>query len=213
MRQQASPVHAPTNQQQSGFGRMPGYGMSTFRGPASQQPMGSGTMDGSMASEVAQGKQRAQEPVQQLDDAAFEQAFAQMDFDSHRQTMVPRELSEGTKPSLAGTQQTAADIQGQIDALAQNTRRRGARIEEFAANKERLYERREQGLGFEDYKRQFVELEEQFMLENMVDQKSIMTDSEYNRNYQIARDAANDDPALLNIREQRPGESSSIHGS
>ncbi|KAF2686526.1 hypothetical protein K458DRAFT_298011 [Lentithecium fluviatile CBS 122367] len=79
MKHQAPAVQAPTFQQQSGFGGMSGYGTGRFGGTPFQQPMGFGGMNGGMAGQVAQGQQRTQEAVPQIDEAAFEQAFAQMD--------------------------------------------------------------------------------------------------------------------------------------
>ncbi|KAL5397112.1 hypothetical protein PMIN06_005948 [Paraphaeosphaeria minitans] len=74
MGQQGPAAQAPVFQQ-SGVGGMAGYGMLGFARPGFQQP-GFGMMNGSTISEVAQGKQRAQEAVPLFDEAAFERAFA-----------------------------------------------------------------------------------------------------------------------------------------
>jgi hypothetical protein len=79
MKQQAP---APIHQQQNGYGVMSGgYGMGRFGGSGFQQPMGFGGMNGTMVAQPMQGKQRVQEAATQFDEAAFEQAFAQVDQD------------------------------------------------------------------------------------------------------------------------------------
>lgn len=71
--------HGPAAQapvfQQNGVGGMPGYSMPGLARPGFQQS-GYGMMNGGSMSEVAQGKQRAQEAGPQFDEAAFERAFA-----------------------------------------------------------------------------------------------------------------------------------------
>jgi hypothetical protein len=74
MSQQGPAAQAPVFQQ-NGVGAMSGYGMSGFARQGPQQ-FGFGMMNGGSMSEVAHGKQRAQEAVPQFDEAAFEQAFA-----------------------------------------------------------------------------------------------------------------------------------------
>lgn len=73
MMQQAPVAQAPALQQNT-YGGMSGYGMSGFAG---QSFMPTTAFQNAPASEVAQGKQRAQEAIPAFDEAAFEQAFAQ----------------------------------------------------------------------------------------------------------------------------------------
>lgn len=80
LKQQVPAVSAPLNQQQHGFANMSGYGVGRLGGSAFQQPMSFGGMSGGMASQLAQSEHNQQASAQQLD-AAFEQAFAQMDQD------------------------------------------------------------------------------------------------------------------------------------
>ncbi|KAF2638149.1 hypothetical protein P280DRAFT_471810 [Massarina eburnea CBS 473.64] len=77
MTQQAPVAQAPQFRQQNALGGLGGYGFQ--QGPAFGGINGGMNMNMSRVSEVAQGKQRAQEAAPVFDDAAFEQAFAQMD--------------------------------------------------------------------------------------------------------------------------------------
>lgn len=105
MRQQGPAAQSQSFPQQNNFGGMAGYGMSGFARPGFQ-PAGFGTMDGNLMSEVSQGKQRAQEPVPQFDEAAFERAFAnvqQAEEEAHaeilrQETAQPEEKSAEALP-------------------------------------------------------------------------------------------------------------------
>ena len=84
MTQQAHVAQAAVLQQQNGFGGIAGYGYqpgAAFAGMNAGMNMGMNGM-----SQVAQGKQKAQEPMPQFDEAAFEQAFAQVDQDIMAET-------------------------------------------------------------------------------------------------------------------------------
>jgi hypothetical protein len=74
MSQQGPAAQAPIFQQNV-VGAMPGYGMAGFARQGPQQ-YGFGMVNGGSMSAVAQGKQHAQEAAPQFDEAAFEQAFA-----------------------------------------------------------------------------------------------------------------------------------------
>ncbi|KAF2447866.1 hypothetical protein P171DRAFT_408389 [Karstenula rhodostoma CBS 690.94] len=111
MAKQSSAAQAPVLQQ-NGVGGMAGYGMSGFARPGFQQS-GFGMMNGGPLSEVAQGKQRAQEAVPQFDEAAFERAFADVQQaeeraladtlqqqDTHQETAVDNSPQETEDPAL-----------------------------------------------------------------------------------------------------------------
>ncbi|KAF2120562.1 hypothetical protein BDV96DRAFT_565094 [Lophiotrema nucula] len=76
MRQQSPAVQAPAIQQNT-FGGMPSYAMGGFTGSSFQQYNPNMAMMNNPMSDVAQGKQQAQEAVPEFDEAAFERAFQQ----------------------------------------------------------------------------------------------------------------------------------------
>ncbi|KAF2869821.1 hypothetical protein BDV95DRAFT_629722 [Massariosphaeria phaeospora] len=90
MRQQSPAAQAPAFQQRT-FGRLPGYGLGGLAGSALQQGPAFGMANGS---EMAQGNQRAQEAGLVLDDAAFEQAFAQAQQDMLEETSAQQATHE-----------------------------------------------------------------------------------------------------------------------
>lgn len=103
MRQQSPATQAPTYQQNL-FGSMSGYGMGGFAGPTFQQNPTFGALNNAPMSEVAQGKQRAQDAMPEFDEAAFERAFAQAQLDmlEEAETQIQSEpnVSAEARPEL-----------------------------------------------------------------------------------------------------------------
>ena len=75
MNQQGPTTHVQSSQQHIGLMATNGLGMSSFVRPGFQ-PASFDMMNGKSTSEVSQGKQRAPESVPQIDEEAFERAFA-----------------------------------------------------------------------------------------------------------------------------------------
>ncbi|KAI4605249.1 hypothetical protein J4E80_010683 [Alternaria sp. BMP 0032] len=112
LRQQAPVAQAPALQQTS-YGGMSGYNMGGFGGQAYMQTP---TFQNAQVSEVAQGKQRAQDDIPAFDEAAFEQAFAQ----------AQQDMMETAEAEQVHTQpaQEALDLDrpGEMDPLLQRIR-------------------------------------------------------------------------------------------
>ncbi|KAF2189664.1 hypothetical protein K469DRAFT_562696 [Zopfia rhizophila CBS 207.26] len=110
MKQQVPAAQAPTYQQNM-FGSMSGHGMGGFAGPAFQQSH-FGPMDSNTVSEVAQGKQQAQEGALQFDDAAFEAAFKQAQKD-----MLEAEVSNMREAGNAAQERAADSVPAETDPI------------------------------------------------------------------------------------------------
>ncbi|KAL1599570.1 hypothetical protein SLS60_007373 [Paraconiothyrium brasiliense] len=100
MSQQSPATQSPAFHQ-NGLGGMSGIGLSGFARPSFQQS-GFGMMNGGSMSEVVQGKQRVQEATPQFDEAAFEQAFADV------QQAEEQALAESLRQQEAQKQETEA---------------------------------------------------------------------------------------------------------
>ncbi|KAH7559328.1 hypothetical protein BM1_04265 [Bipolaris maydis] len=112
LKQQTPVAQAPTLQQNT-FGGMSGYGMGGFGGQAYMQTP---SFQNAQMSDVAQGKQRAQDDVPAFDEAAFEQAFAQA-----QQDML--EVVEAEQAHAQPAQETLdLDRPGEMDPLLQRIR-------------------------------------------------------------------------------------------
>ncbi|KAF1951454.1 hypothetical protein CC80DRAFT_424639 [Byssothecium circinans] len=119
MAQQAPVAQAPTFQQQNGFGGMGGYGYQ--RGNAFAGMNGAVGMGANGISQVAQGKQRAQDQAPQFDEAAFEKAFAQVDQNIVEETTGL--VSEGRQTALDGQQNHASgDYQAILPGLEEENK-------------------------------------------------------------------------------------------
>ncbi|KAH6861103.1 hypothetical protein BKA58DRAFT_443870 [Alternaria rosae] len=112
LRQQAPVAQAPALQQ-TPYGSMSGYNMGGFGGQAYMQTP---SFQNAQVSEIAQGKQRAQDDVPAFDEAAFEQAFAQ----------AQQDMMETAEAEQVHTQpaQEALDLDrpGEMDPLLQRIR-------------------------------------------------------------------------------------------
>ncbi|EMD61646.1 hypothetical protein COCSADRAFT_39344 [Bipolaris sorokiniana ND90Pr] len=112
LKQQTPVAQAPALQQNT-FGGMSGYGMGGFGGQAYMQTP---SFQNAQMSDVAQGKQRAQNDVPAFDEAAFEQAFAQ----------AQQDMMEVVEAEQAHAQpaQEALDLDrpGEMDPLLQRIR-------------------------------------------------------------------------------------------
>jgi len=112
LRQQAPVAQAPTLQQNT-YGGMSGYNMGGFGGQAYMQAP---SFQNAQVSEIAQGKQRAQDDVPAFDEAAFEQAFAQA-----QQDMM--EVAEAEQVHTQPAQEALdLDRPGEMDPLLQRIR-------------------------------------------------------------------------------------------
>ncbi|KAL1791858.1 hypothetical protein ACET3X_009609 [Alternaria dauci] len=112
LRQQAPVAQAPALQQNA-YGGMSGYSLGGFGGQAYMQTPG---FQDAQVSEIAQGKQRAQEDVLAFDEAAFEQAFAQA-----QQDMM--DVAEADQVHTQPAQQALdLDRPGEMDPLLQRIR-------------------------------------------------------------------------------------------
>lgn len=119
MMQQTPAVQAPALQQQSTFGGMPGYSTGGFGGQSyMQQP----AFQHTPMSQVAQGKQPAQEAVPGFDEAAFEQAFLQAEQEA-QQDMLDM-AAEQSKPHEAQANAEVMDYDrpGEMDPLLMRIR-------------------------------------------------------------------------------------------
>ncbi|PSN73088.1 hypothetical protein BS50DRAFT_568668 [Corynespora cassiicola Philippines] len=110
MRQQSPAAQTPTYQQNT-FGGMKGFGMGAYGGSSFQQRPAFGVMNGAPASDVAQGKQRAQD-VPAFDEAAFEQAFAQAQQDMLDEASVQQQESIEEQQNHERQQEALRRIQG-----------------------------------------------------------------------------------------------------
>ncbi|CAN9143120.1 unnamed protein product [Alternaria alternata] len=112
LRQQAPVAQAPALQQNT-YGGMSGYNMGGFGGQAYTQTP---NFQNAQVSEVAQGKQRAQDDVPAFDEAAFERAFAQA-----QQDMM--EVAEAEQVHTQPAQEALdLDRPGEMDPLLQRIR-------------------------------------------------------------------------------------------
>ncbi|ORY06501.1 hypothetical protein BCR34DRAFT_590577 [Clohesyomyces aquaticus] len=103
--QQTQTRQMPTYQQNT-FGGMSGYGMGGYAVPAFQQSHFA-QMNGNQMSQVAQGKQRAQEGLPEFDEAAFERAFAQAQQDMLDETaMDMSQANEGASQDQSRPEET-----------------------------------------------------------------------------------------------------------
>lgn len=110
MMQQAPVAQAPALQQNT-YGGMSGYGMGGF---APQPFMQTPSFQNAQVSEVAQGKQRAQEAVPAFDEAAFEQAFAQAQQDMLADAEAEQKRAEAAQ---ANPEVLGLDRPGEMDPL------------------------------------------------------------------------------------------------
>jgi hypothetical protein len=112
LKQQAPATAAPVLQQNT-FGGMSAYSMGGYGGQAYMQTP---SFQNAQMSEVAQGKQRAQDNVPAFDEAAFEQAFAQ----------AQQDMMDAVEAEQAHTQpaQEALNLDrpGEMDPLLQRIR-------------------------------------------------------------------------------------------
>ncbi|KAH6615182.1 hypothetical protein C7974DRAFT_403431 [Boeremia exigua] len=106
MRQQ-SPAAPALAQQQSGFGGVSNYGISGYAAPTYMQSPA--FQPSSQMSQVAQGKQAAQEPA--FNEAAFEQAFAQAQQDALDEAVAEqkRAHSRAMNPEVMGMDRPSED--------------------------------------------------------------------------------------------------------
>ena len=110
MTQQAPVSQAPALQQNT-YGAMSGYGMGGF---AAQPFMHSPGFQNAQVSEVAQGKQPAQEAVPAFDEAAFEQVFAQAQQDMLEEAEAEQRRAEAAQ---ANPEVLGLDRPGEMDPL------------------------------------------------------------------------------------------------
>lgn len=127
MRQQTPVAQAPAIQPQPQYGGMSGYSMGGFAGntfmqtPMYQQPA---------VSEVAQGKQRAQDAVPAFDEAAFEQAFLQAEAEAAQDLLAESE-QQNAHAAQAVPAAMDYDRPGEMDPLLR--RMRGTRPAVYSA--------------------------------------------------------------------------------
>ncbi|CAO2650534.1 Nn.00g018260.m01.CDS01 [Neocucurbitaria sp. VM-36] len=110
MTQQAPVAQAPALQQNT-YGVMSGYGMGGF---AAQPLMPSHGFQNAHVSEVAQGKQPAQEAIPAFDEAAFEQAFAQAQQDMLEEAEAEQKRAQAAQ---ANPEVLGLDRPGEMDPL------------------------------------------------------------------------------------------------
>jgi len=199
--QQAPAVHAPAQQQQNGFAGMPGgYEMGRFGGPGFQRPMGFGGVNGGMVAQPMQGKPQVQDAAPQIDEAAFEQAFAQVDQDMAEEAirnlspqdysfrlMMLEQQEKKRKLMAAQAQIPLADVQPEQIIEGPST------MEEAQS---RSIQRDIRG-------------EQHALLEREVQSNALQQE----QGRQSENILLGDDPVLIRIREQRPGKShaTSLH--
>lgn len=107
---QQSPA-APA-QQQNTYNGMQSYGMGGFAGPAYMQ--NSSFQPGAHMSQVAQGKQAAQEPA--FDEAAFEQAFAQ----AHQDAFDSAEAEVAAEAKRAHARAVNPEVMGEFTRTSED---------------------------------------------------------------------------------------------
>lgn len=119
MTQQAPAVQAPALQPETKYGGMPAYNMGGFGGQAyMQQP----ALYNAPASQVAQGKQPAQEAVPAFDEAAFEQAFLQAEQEAQQDMLDVAAEQSGAQEAQANAEVMDYDRPGEMDPLLQRIR-------------------------------------------------------------------------------------------
>jgi hypothetical protein len=119
MMQQTPAVQAPALQQQNTFGGMPGYSMGGFGGQSyMQQP----AFQHAPVSQVAQGKQPAQEAVPAFDEAAFEQAFLQAEQEAQQDMLDMAAEQSQSHEAQANAEAMDYDRPGEMDPLLMRIR-------------------------------------------------------------------------------------------
>jgi hypothetical protein len=116
MMQQSPAVQAPAAQQQNIHGGLPGYSMGGFGG---QPYMQSPAFQSAPVSQVAQGKQPAQET---FDEAAFEQAFLQAEQEAQQHMLDMTEEQSGAQTTQANAGVMEYDRPGEMDPLLMRIR-------------------------------------------------------------------------------------------
>ncbi|KAH4903225.1 hypothetical protein HBI80_117340 [Parastagonospora nodorum] len=119
MMQQTPAVQAPALQQQNTFGGMPGYSMGGFGGQSyMQQP----AFQHAPVSQVAQGKQPAQEAVPAFDETAFEQAFLQAEQEAQHDMLDTAAEQSQSHAAQANAEVMDYDRPGEMDPLLMRIR-------------------------------------------------------------------------------------------
>lgn len=190
--QQAPVAQAPAlQQQQNSYGGLPGHHIGGFGNQAFMQP----TFQHAPMSQVAQGKQAAQDAVPAFDEAAFEQAFvqaeqeAQVDIDMRDVSNgfeAARDQIHGDASSEQEKAKNAASYHEQLMALEEQ-------------NRERLRKAREERAQI-DYRDELALLEERNKerLRWAREEQQQASEAE-------ARRLGETDPLLARLRETRPG--------
>jgi hypothetical protein len=105
---------APAFEQQNAYGGMSGHIMGGFAGPTLMQTPG---FHNAPASQVALGKQRAQEATPAFDEAAFEQAFLQAEAQAEQHTLEAAAEQTRIQTAQDNLEAMGYDRPGELDPL------------------------------------------------------------------------------------------------